>query len=287
MICLSFVVQESLTILCYEFPLIPTVNNSDLKCARLRINKNTPTSTYEETDPSQIYLFIILDLPSKSTAPVDITIDFDFLTNVSSSIEEIRYALLVTGFNYTINNQTTVEYSPYQIPIFRWRNSTNRVSELIDLLPVGHRDYENDKSLCKWNSNRWNRLFNGSESNNISYGYFLKSSTPQLTFVFADMNNISSFPSPYLNVLYCIPYKLETTEIVIIVCSSVLVIIIVTIIFILHYFKGGDQNRTHHFERYYHSRNDSRDRDIRTNPNTIRHRSSVATVISRQDDQNT
>ena len=282
-----FVVQETLTILCYEFPLISTVNNSDLQCARLRINENMSTSTFEQPDPSQIYIFIILDLPSKNTAPVDITIDFHLLTNVSSSIEEIRFALLVTGFNFTINNQTTTEYSPYQIPVFRWQTSTNNISDLIDILPFGNREYENDKSLCKWDSNRWNHLFNGSESNNISYGYFLKTSIPQLTFVFADMNNISLLPSPYLNVVYCIPYKLGITEIVIIVCSSVLVIIVVIILYVFHYFKGGDQNRTHHFERYYHSRQDSRDRDVRTNRNTIRHRSSVATVISRQGDQNT
>lgn len=252
----------------------------------MRFNENVPISTFEQNNPSQIYLFLILNQRSLTIAPIDIIIDFNLPVNISSSVEEIRLGLLVTGSNFTINNQTNTQYNSNKIPIFHWQQSTGNISEPIEILPFGDQEYDNDKSLCKWDMNRWNRLFNGSLSNNISHVYFLKTSIPQLTFTFIDVNNISSLLTPYLNILYCIPYKLGITEIILIICSSTLVIVVVIIVYILHYLKGGDHDRARHFERYYHSRHDSRDREVRKNANNLRHRSSVVTVISKHDNEN-
>ncbi len=178
------------------------------------------------------------------------------------------------------------------MPIFRWQNSTENSYELIDLIQFNNDEYVTDTSLCKWNSNIWIRLFDINTSNNVSYAYFLKTSNSQLNFTLVDTNNISSLllpPSPYSNILYCIPYKLGVTELVILICSSVLFITAIIILAILHYFKGGDDNRTRHFERYYHyhHRRDAQDRSIRKNSKKVRHRSNISVSSIEQDDRHT
>jgi hypothetical protein len=133
-----------------------------------------------------------------------------------------------------------MQYTPYDIPIFHWKNSTRDPYDLIDVIQIGNNVYKTDASLCKWDSNQWDRLFNGNMSNNISYVYFLKTTNPLLLFTLIDTNNQSAIlspPSPYLNLLYCIPYKLGVTEIVLIVCFGFLFLVAVVLLIVYHYLK--------------------------------------------------
>jgi hypothetical protein len=263
-----------------------------LQCARLRTNEDISTSAFDLDRPTQIILFIVVDSSSSSgTSPINISIDFDQSSYSPSSINEIQICLLVTSSNFTINNQTTIKYASYDIPIFRWRNSTENTYDLIDLIQIGNQDYESDISFCKWNSNLWNQLFNSNISTNVSYAYFLKTTSFQLQFTLIDTSNISlllSPPSPYLNLLYCIPYKLGTTEIVIITCFCVLIIGSVVILGILHYFKGGEDNRAQHFERYHnHHHRGTQDIFTRNHSKKVRQRSSASMSSVEHEDQNT
>lgn len=268
-------VQDTLTVLCNQFPLVSALNNSDIQCARLRIDQNVPTSKFNLNTPTQIYLFFVID-PSSNISPVNIIIDFNSLPGVTTSINEIRLGVLVADVNFTINNQTT-EYTSYEIPIFHWQNFTETSYDLVDLIKFDSDEYRTDTSLCKWNSNIWNRLFNTNTSNNVSYAYFLKTTNVQLDFTIIDPSNISSLllpPSCYSNILYCVPYKLGVNELILLVCSSVLFITTLIVVAVLHYFKGGDDNRARHFERYYHHHR--RYAQDRSNAKKVRHRTSAS-----------
>jgi len=87
--------------------------------------------------------------------------------------------------------------------------------------------------MCQWNNDRWNRILNSSSS----YAYILKTTNTDLLFTLTDTMD-SSPPSPYLNILYCFPYKLGTTEIVLIVCFSTIFILFLIILCILQYHKN-------------------------------------------------
>jgi hypothetical protein len=177
-------------------------------------------------------------------------------------------------------------YTPYNIPIFLWQISTENTYELIDLVQIGNRTYTTDTSLCTWNTTLWDRLFNGNLSMNISYVYFLKTTNPQLTFTLVNTSNPSlspSPPSPYLNIVYCVSYKLGVTEIVLITCFSVVFVIAVIILGILHYLKGGEDNRTRHLERYHHHR-DTQDKSTRKHSKLIRHRPGASKTPIEEDD---
>ena len=226
-------------------------------------------------------LFIIIDQSPSYSSSIDITINFNQSSDSPSSIDEIRLGIIVSHSNFTINNQSSSMYTPYDIPVFLWKNSTGDPYDLIDVVQIENNVYETDTSLCKWTDNQWNRLLNGNMSSNVSYAYFLKTINSQLIFTLIDTSNISSLlspPSPYLNILYCIPYKLGVTELVLIVCFSVLFIVVVIVLLIFHYFKGGEDNRTHHFERY-HSRG-KQDKTTNNQSKELRHRKreSVSTI---------
>jgi len=227
-----FVVQDTLTILCHQFPLISSINDSSLQCARLRIDQNVPSSDFNLDNPLEITLFIIIDQLSY-ISPVNININFGQLSDNSSSINEIHLSLLVVHSNFTINNQTASIYSLYDIPILHWKYSQPNTYDLIDLLHLDSDDYQIDKSMCHWNNDQWNRILNSSSS----YAYILKTTNTDLLFTLTD-NMDSSPPSPYLNILYCFPYKLGTTEIVLIVCSSTIFILFLIILCILQYHKN-------------------------------------------------
>ncbi len=166
----------------------------------------------------------------------------------------------------------------------RWQNSIENTYDLIDLLQFGNQIYENDQSLCKWNSNLWDRLFNSNMSNNVSYAYFLKTTNLQLQFTLIDTSHklsLSLLPSPYLHILYCIPYKLGITELIIIICFCVLFIASLTLLGILHYFKGGDDNRPRNFDRYHyhhhhHHHGPPHNIFLRNHSKTVRHQSSAS-----------
>ena len=237
-----FLVQDTLTILCDHFPLISTINDTSLQCARLRIDENIPSSSFNLHNASQIILFVIIDQSSSDVTPVNIRLNLN-----QSSINEIRLSLLVTHSNFTINNQSTTVYSSYDIPVLHWKNSEPNTYNLIDLLHLNNHDYEIVTSLCQWNVNRWNRLFNSNSSNKPPYVYILKTTSADLIFTLTDTKTRPS-PSPYINILYCVPYKLGTTELVLIICFGILFILCLIVLGILHYLKDED-SLTRYFQR--------------------------------------
>jgi len=228
-----FVVQDTLTILCTQFPFISTINDSSLQCARLRIDENIPSSDFNLDNPSEIILFIIVN-QSSNISPVNIIINFSQSSNSLSSINEIYIALLVVDSNFTINNETTSIYLSYDIPILHWSSLQPDTYNLTDLLHLNSYDYVTDKSMCQWNIDRWNRILNG----NSSYAYFLKTTNTNLIFTLTDPMKTSP-PSPYLNILYCVPYQLGKTELIILIFSAILVFLFFLIFSILHYYKGN------------------------------------------------
>ncbi|CAF0726600.1 unnamed protein product [Rotaria sp. Silwood1] len=278
-------IQETLTILCDQFPLISTFNDSNFQCARLRLDESIPIKEFDLNTPTQMILFIILEQSSSNISPIDITINFTQSSSLPSSIGEIRIALLVTHTNFTINNQTTTEYTPSDIPIFLWQTSTENNYDVVDVLQIQNHEYQTDTSLCKWNLDRWNHLFNGNMSINVPYVYFLKTTTSQLLFTLIDTSNKSSLslpPLPYLNILYCFPYKLEIAEMILIICFGILFIIVVIALSILHYLKGGENNRTRYFERYQNR--DVQNKLTENQPEGIRQRLDTVASSIEQDE---
>lgn len=226
-----FLVQDTLTILCNQLPFISSINDSSLQCARLRLNNNIPSSDFNLDNPSEISLFAIIDqLPIKSS--VNININFSQSSDSFSSIDQIYIAVSVVHSNFTINNDTTTIYSLNDIVILHWNNSQPNLYQSIDLIQLTDNEYVTDKSMCQWNNDLWNRLFN----TNSSYGYFLKTTNTNLIFTLIDTTNIPA-PSPYLLVLYCFPYKLGSTELILIICSAILFLFFLLILSILHYCK--------------------------------------------------
>ena len=236
--------------------------------------------------PTEIVLFIIVDQSSSNLSSTDITINFNQSSDSPSSINDIRLVLLVTDTNFTINNQNTSKYTQFQIPILHWQNSRENTFDLIDLVYLGNHEYETDASLCKWDSTRWDRLFSGNMSNNVSYVYFVKTTNPQLIFTLTDTSSKSSLrspPSPYLNVLYCIPYNVQVTETVILICFGVLLIVIAIALNVLHYFKSGEDSRSRHVEHYYNR--GVQDKSVKNSPIKVRHRTSITMSSIEQNDQ--
>ncbi|CAF2362436.1 unnamed protein product [Rotaria sp. Silwood2] len=280
-----FSIQETLTILCDHFPLISTINDTNFQCARIRIDENIPRAKFDLNRPTQMILFIIIDQSSSNISPIDIIINFTQSSSSPSLINEIRLALLVTHTNFIINNQTLTEYTPHDIPIFLWQNSTENTYDLVDVFQIENHEYEIDTSLCKWNLNQWNHLFNRNMSINVPYVYFLKTTNSQLLFTLIDTSNqssLSSPPLPYLNILYCFPYKLEIAEMILIICFGILFLIAVIALSILHYLKGGENNRTRYFERYYNRK--SQNKFIQNQPKPTRQRSDTLASSTEQDD---
>lgn len=272
-----FSIQQSLTVLCYQFPIISQLNDTDIQCARLQVNENIAILNSKTNNFDLMNLFITIDQVSITNSPLDITIDFTQSQDLPSSISEIHFSVLVLRSNFTINNQTTIEYSQYEIPIFRWQNSTSNTYDLIDIIRLNPNDVKTDKSLCKWKPNRWDRLFDFNTKNNLSYAYFLRSTSSQLLFTLINTTNTSVVPSPLLNVLYCVPYKLGLTEIVLLACLGAVFLTTFIVLSISHHFKGEDENRTHHFERYYNHRRTTQQIDPRRHSlENIRHRSNAS-----------
>lgn len=260
------------------------MNDTSLLCARLRANGDVSTTAFNLNKPTQLNLFVIIDPPPSNSTSIDITINFNQSSDSPSMINEIYLTLLVPQSNFTINNETTTSYSPSSIPTFRWQNFTANTYQLIDLFQLGHDAYTTEKSLCDWNLDRWNRLLNGNMSNNVSYVYFLKTQDPQLVFtLIGTLSSKLSSPSPYLTILYCIPYQLGAVEIVLICCCCVLFVVLVIILFILHYFRGSERDRSPHLERY-HLR-ESHDRYIRNHTKEIRQPGSDSISSIQPDDQ--
>ncbi|CAF2160988.1 unnamed protein product [Rotaria magnacalcarata] len=269
-----FEIQDTLNILCYQFPLIFTDNSSSLQCARLRRDQNTLTTNVYLDNPTEIILFIIIDQSPSQLSSIDIDISFTQSSDSPSTINKIRLGLLVTQSNFTINNQTKRYYTSNNIPIFLWEDLTENNYDPIDLIQIQNSQSDIDKSLCEWDSNRWNRLFNDNISTDISYVYFLKTTTPQLIFTLIDTSNKSlslSLPSPYSNILNCYPYRFDGIEIIIIVCFGILFAIVIMMFGLLRYFKG-EINQTGRFPRY-HNR-EVHNKLVENQPKNIRHRAS-------------
>jgi hypothetical protein len=124
-------------------------------------------------------------------------------------------------------------------------------------------------------------------SNNVSYVYFLKTTNLQLEYTLintSDKSSLSLPPAPYLNILYCVPYRLGVTEMVLLICFSVLFISTVSIVGILHYFKTGEDDRVQHIQRYIHDRATNAIH-VRNHLKNTRHRLSIPMSYAEQEDQ--
>ena len=200
-------------------------------------------SQFNLDNPSQITLFIIIDLVSNTDiSPINININFTKSSNISSSINEIYFSLLVTHTNFTINNQSISIYSPFNIPVLYW---TNLQSDRYDVINIDNNEYKNDKSLCQWKNDQWTHLFNTTSS----YGYILKTTQTDLIFTLVDPNT-SALISPYLNILYCIPYKFDSIELILVICAAILFILFLIIVGILHRLKDERQLSQYLREKY-------------------------------------
>ncbi|CAF3863847.1 unnamed protein product, partial [Adineta steineri] len=244
--------QNSLTILCQQFPLIFTNTNSSLQCARLQNVENVPSSDLDSNNTtSPLTLLVIINRSS----PVNITVNFTESFNFSSPINEIRMGILVTNSTFIINNQTTLTYTSSQIPILLWNKSQPNSYIPADVLSLNDNPYKTDTSLCDWSSDQWNHLFNGNSSNKTSYVYILKTIETNLTFTLVDTKNIS-LPKPYLKILYCSTYTFGTIEIILLVLFGLLFALFLLAIIILHYLKGAD-NLSRYFLRITHNKLDA------------------------------
>lgn len=278
--------QYSFYIRCDQFPLISDVNGTDLQCARLRTLENNQPAEPDLDKPSQLALFAIVDVAAVQATAVNLQLSFHQSSVSPSSINEIYLSLLVTRSTFVINNQTSVVYAPYNLLTFHWRAANESAFELIDELPLAQHDFETDRSLCQWDDSRWNHLFHGNASTNVSYVYFLKTSQTQFAFTLIDTSNDSTAPpapDPYLSVLYCLPYRLGTTEIVLIVLFGVTFVAAVAVLSVLHFFKVDDTDRALQLERTYqhHTSTSSTARPSQT----VRQRASAATSTGEQDDR--
>lgn len=266
--------------LCSQFPLISAINDTSLKCARLRKDNIILTDNNYLAAPTQMVLFIIADQSESTTPFVNIIINFTQSSNSPSSVNHIRLALLVIGSNFTINNNTNNSYSPYTILIFQWNDPAGNTSDLVDIIGLEPWEYETSTSLCKWNFDRWNRILNGKTPMDVSYVYFLATQQSQLIFTLTKtINRLVPLP-PYLSVLYCIPYKLGVTEVIIIICFSILFTITIIILAILHFCKGEDIRI-----RYLELRHNEKVQNItpQATPKSVRHRTSASDSSSEQN----
>ncbi|UJR23247.1 hypothetical protein I4U23_026267 [Adineta vaga] len=236
---LLFDIQDTFTVACHHFPLISINNDSNLQCSRIRINENVPSKDFDSYNLTQLILFIIINYSSVDISPVNILMNINTTWNSSSSINNISIALLVTNSSFMINNLTTQIYSSKQIPIFQWKRSNPNFYNLTDLLSLDVNEYKIDTSICKWNFDRWNRLFNNQSLNQSPYAYIFKTTNTNLTFLLTDSTSISNL-SPYLTILYCIPYKFGRTELILIITFGVLFILFLVALSALHYLQGVD-----------------------------------------------
>lgn len=229
-------------------------------------------------------LFIIIDQPAKNKSPLDITINFTQSQDFPSSINEIRFSIQVPHSNFTINNHTTMEFNQYEIPVFHWQNSTANTYDLIDIIRLNSNNIPTDKSLCKWAGDQWDRIFNINIHNNFSYVYFIQSNNSQLSFTLNDTtNNTSIIPSPFINILYCVPYKLGLTEIIILACFGAVFLTAIILLSIVYHYKGEDQEQIRYFKHYYAHRRHTLSDPHRHFLQDIRYRSNSSIYTLHED----
>ncbi|CAF4749359.1 unnamed protein product [Rotaria socialis] len=171
----------------YEKLMMPNVIYAN--CTQLKTDypdQNTLTTNVYLDNPTQIILFIIIDQSPSQLSSIDIDINFNQSSDSPSIINKIRLGLFVTQSNFTINNQTKRYYTSNDIAIFLWEDLTGNNYDPIDLIQIQNSQSDIDRSLCKWDSNRWNRLFNENVPTDISYFYFLKTTTHQFIFTLVD-----------------------------------------------------------------------------------------------------
>ena len=260
------------------------MNDSSLQCARLRTDQSVPTALFNLDRPSKVVILAIVDPPTDGSFSNDITIEFT--SPSSSSITEIRLALLVNYSNFTINNQSREIYNASTLPVMHWQNGIFDTYEHVDLISLDYSHRFTDQDLCQWNLGLWNRLFYNNVSTDPPYAYILKTSNPRLVFTLPDTSNrsgMASPPAPYLHVLYCVPYRLDLTELILIIVFGVLFIISVVTVGILHYMKGDEDSRTHRFERSLHRK--THEHLDQHKDSRVRHRSSASASSVAQDDR--
>lgn len=269
-----------MTILCRQFPLILKSNDTDLKCARLRTDTSVSTGDFNLQDPSAIILFTILNLSLTSSNFNDITIDFDLSSDQPASIVDIRLALLVTYGQFSINNQTTNLYNSSMIPILHWKNGIFNRYDVIDTIVLEDKLFYDDSSLCKWDLQFWNHLFHDENFPHVPYSYFLQLNTSQLHFTLVGTKNTSALPttpSPFLNVLYCIPFMMEPTEIVLISLFSFIVCISLIGGCIWHCFRKDYNKPPNYFDLHHQQMVTPLEKDKK---NHVRYRSSASLSAS-------
>jgi len=224
-------VQQTLTIRCYQFPL----NISDSQCAQLQLTKNPILSNFDMKNQSELNLLILVD-DLLSTSIIDLILDFNQLIN-SSFINRISLNLVSPYSDFTINNQTTTIYSSNDILIGVWKRSpTNSTFDIQDVIHLNTNEYKNDRSLCDWDDARWSQLFDQT----IPYAYFLKINHTNLTFTLVNNETQQTLP-PYLDVLYCYPYRLDSTALALIVSFSIIFLLFFVTMGVLHYLKREER----------------------------------------------
>ncbi|CAF1519478.1 unnamed protein product [Rotaria magnacalcarata] len=229
-----FDIQRTQTILCSQFPLVSTINDSSLQCARLRMNENVQLSDSNIYNSSPILLFIIVNQSSSTSSPLNLIINFTESLDFPLLVNEIRLGILVIQSNFTINNQSELLYSSYDIPTLNWKNSNSNVYDLFDIVHLDSNENENDLyTMCQWTFDRWNQIFNGNSSNKSSFVHILTTENADLMFTIMNPTNLVP-PAPYLNILHCFPYRLETTELVLVLCSMFIFIVLLTMLIFLH-----------------------------------------------------
>ena len=280
--------QESLTILCQQFPLVSTINDSSLLCARLRTDRYGPATRFDFDAPTQVTVLMIVNAPPPpaSASSIDITISLNQSTNAPSSINEIRLALLVTHSNFTINNNTDIVYRSSDVLIVEWLNSSSDTYAVIDTVPMESQNYQGDSSLCQWDLHRWHRLFAGNASDALAYAYVVKTTSPQLIFTLTNPRNpsvVESTPPPMLSLLYCISYRFGLTELLLTIIFGVLFVAVVITLSILHYLKNGEENRSKHLERHHHR--DTHELAAKQRAKIVRHRANQSLSSIDLDDR--
>ncbi|CAF3736443.1 unnamed protein product [Rotaria socialis] len=228
-----FDIQLTQTILCSHFPLVSTINDSSLQCARLRMNENVQLSDFNIFSSSPIILFITVNQSSPNSSPLNLIINFTESLDFSLQVNEIHLGLLVIQSNFIINNQSELVYSSHDIPILNWKNSNSNEYDLVGIVHLDNNENENNLNMCQWTFDRWNQIFNGNSSNKSSFVHILTTENTNLMFTLMNPTNLLP-PAPYLSILHCFPYRLETTELILVLCSMFIFVVFLSMSIFLH-----------------------------------------------------
>ncbi|CAF4669503.1 unnamed protein product [Rotaria socialis] len=182
---------------------------------------------------SPIILFITVNQSSPNSSPLNLIINFTESLDFSLQVNEIHLGLLVIQSNFIINNQSELVYSSHDIPILNWKNSNSNEYDLVGIVHLDNNENENNLNMCQWTFDRWNQIFNGNSSNKSSFVHILTTENTNLMFTLMNPTNLLP-PAPYLSILHCFPYRLETTELILVLCSMFIFVVFLSMSIFLH-----------------------------------------------------